>query len=426
MNSRILFKTVSFSFLLFGYGFFALFVTDSKQSQALTLPYRAIVLLISLYFVYIKFSKKIQDPIERFLDSKTYFKSREIVRIFPLTSVFFVMYLFRFFNDVRGNELVFGKPEYYYSFLFLICWIPSIVFLMIDLKNPVEYLYISQITLLSFAVIMLSRLSFLKKSTFYMQQGRLSSEALNPISLGGLSAMLIVISVYIILHNGNEFDHLFMKILPFPSIALGLYFLLSAASRGPIISTVVCLFLIFISSGRKILYIGFPAIVAGFYVIVDYVLPALQGEGVIKLDRLLTVNDASADGRRDFFGMSIELISKNWHNTLIGYGIELPKLGYPHNLILESFLATGIIGGCLFSLICIVVLARSVDLILAKDPWSWVGLLYIQVLIVAFVSGCLYNSSSFWYLLFAVNNLWNKKDYANVYRRIQQQYFQSS
>jgi hypothetical protein len=426
MNSKVLFNATSFAFLLFGYGFFALFVTESTQSQALTIPYRATVLLISLYFLYCKLFVKNRDPIDNFLDSKTYFKSREKIRIFPLTTVFLVMYLFRFFNDVHGEQLVFGKPEYYYSYLFLICLIPSIVFLMIDLKNPQKYLYISQLTLLSFSVIMLSRLSYLQKSKFYVQQGRLSSEALNPISLGGFSAMLIVISVYVILHDGNKFNHLIMKILPFPSIALGLYFLLSSASRGPIISTIVCLFLIFISSGKKILYMGFPVIATGFYVLVDYVLPSLQGEGVIKLDRLLTVNDVSADGRRDFFGLSIELISKNWHNTLFGYGIELPKLGYPHNLILESFLTTGIIGGCIFSVVCIVVLMRAVDLVLSKDPWGWVGLLYVQVLIVALVSGCLYNSSSFWYLLFAVNILWNKKDYANIYTKMQQKYFQHS
>jgi hypothetical protein len=425
MNSKVLFNSISFALVLFGYGFVAIFVTEGKQSQALTIPYRIIVLLISLYFLYTKFFKKNKDPIDRFLDSKTYFKSRELIRIFPLTAIFCVMYSFRFFNDVYGKELFFGKADYYFSFLFLISWVPSIVFLMIDAKRPKEYLYISQVGLFCFAMIMVSRLADLKKSTFYVQQGRLSSEALNPILLGNLSGALIVLSVYIILQEKIKSSKFFLRMLPFPSIALGLYFLLSAASRGPIISTIVCLTILFISSGKKLLYVGFPAVIAGFFVIVEYVLPSLQADGVIKLDRLLTVGDVSAQGRSDFAGIAIDLISKNWHNTIIGYGIELPQHGYPHNIIIESFLSTGILGGCLFSFICLVVSMRSVDLVLSQDPWGWVGLLYIQALIISLVSGSIYASSPFWYLLFAVNVLWNKKDYANVYRKIQQQYFQN-
>jgi hypothetical protein len=426
MNSKVFFNAASFCFVLFGYSFVAVFVTETKQSQALTIPYRAVVLLISLYFLYIKFSQKSIDPIDKFLDSKTYFKSRESIRIFPLIAAFCTIYLFRFFNDIHGENLALGKPDYYFSFLFLICWIPCIIFLMIDMKRYREYLYGIQLSLFSFAIIMLFRLSALKKSVFYVQQGRLSSEALNPILLGGTSGALIIISVYILLQPKNKLDNSLIKILPYPSIALGLYFLLSAASRGPIISTIVCLIILFMSSGKKLLYVGFPAITAGFFIVVNYVLPMLQGDGVVKLDRVLSVGDASSDERRDFIGMSIKLISENWHNTLFGYGVELPKYGYPHNIILESFLSTGVIGGCIFTLICIVVLFRAIDLVLSQDPWGWVGILYVQTLILAMLSGSLYASSPFWYLLFAVNSLWNKKDYENVYRRIQQQYFQHS
>jgi hypothetical protein len=426
MNSKVLFNAASFCFVLFGYSFVAVFVTEAKQSQALTIPYRAAVLLISLYFLHTRFFQKVGDPIENFLNSKTYFKSRELVRIFPLITIFCIMYLFRFLNDIHGENLALGKPDYYFSFLFLISWIPCIVFLMIDMKRYREYLYGIQLSLFSFAIIMLFRLSALKKSVFYVQQGRLSSEALNPILLGGTSGALIIISVYILLQSKNNLDNQFIKILPYPSIPLGLYFLLSAASRGPIVSTIVCLTILLISSGRKILYVGFPAIMAGFFVVVEYVLPILQGDGVVKLDRVLSVGDASSDERRDFIGMSIKLILENWNNTLFGYGVELPKYGYPHNIILESFLSTGVIGGCLFTLICIVVLFRAIDLVLSKDPWGWVGILYVQILILSLLSGSLYASSPFWYLLFAVNNLWNKKDYVNVYRRIQQQYFQLS
>jgi hypothetical protein len=425
MNLKDSLNAISFSFIMFGYGFFAIFVTNARESQLLTIPYRALVLLISLYFIYKKFLVKNKDPIDIFLDSKTYFKSREIIRIFPLVTLFCVIYLFRFFNDVYAKQLVYGDGQNYFILLFIFSWIPSISFLMIDPKKPLEYLRIAQLTLISFALIMLARLSSLQASYFYSQQGRLSSEALNPISLGTLSGTLIVVSTYVILRNKARADGVFIQFFSFASIPLGSYFLFAAASRGPIIATAVCLILIFVSSGKKILYVGVPVVIGGFTLITDVILPLLQGKGGSSLGRLMTTNDASADGRRDTFSMSYKLFSESWHNTFFGYGVELPKYGYPHNIIIESFLSTGVIGGCLFSLICFVVIMRSVDLVLSQDPWGWVGLLNIHNFIICLVSGSLYGSYAFWYLLFAVNILWNKKDYANVYRRIQQQYFQN-
>lgn len=426
MSLKTFFSAASFSIILFGYALVAVFVSGVGQSQALTIPYRMLVLLISLYFIYIKFFKQNNDPIENFLNSKTYFKSREMIRIFPLITVFCVIYSFRFFNDVYGKKLVFGNDQYYFSFLFLISWIPSISFLMIDMKRPREYLYITQFMLLSFGLIMLSRLSVLQSTLAYTAQGRLSSEALNPISLGYNSGSLILVSAYILLNNSKDIvNNLFTRIVLFGSIFLGLYFLLAAASRGPLISTIIPLLIIFISSGKKVLYAGIPSVLLGSYIFVDFVLPLLQGKGGSDLSRLSSTHDKSAEVRSDLINISLQKFSENWHNTLFGYGVELPGHGYPHNIIVESFLSTGIVGGGIFSLICLVVLIRSIHLVMCQDSWSWVGILYIQILILAIVSGSIYSTSAFWYLLVAVNNLWNKKDYANIYRKIQQQYFQN-
>lgn len=417
-------NAAAFSFIMFGYGLVAIFVTDGKQSQALTIPYRIVVLLISFYFIYVKFFVKNKDPIDRFLDSKTYFKSKETIRIFPLIGVFMIIYSFRFFNDVYGNNLYAGNYQYYFSFLFLISWIPCISFLMIDVRRAKEYLLVVQLTLFSLVLIMLTRLSELQASVFNTTQGRLSSEALNPIALGFFSGSLIIVSTYIILEGKNINNGSLAKLAPFPSIVLGLYFLIAAASRGPIISTIVCLIILFISSGKKLLYVGVPIVGVGGYLIVSYILPLLHGKSGSNLDRLTSISGQSSDDRSDLVGISFQLFSKSWHNTIFGYGVEVPGKGYPHNIIVESFLSTGIIGGCLFLLICLVTLSRAANLVMSHDPWGWVGIFYIQTFLMGLSSGSLYTSSSFWYLLFAVNILWNKKDYINTYTAIQQRYFQ--
>ncbi len=416
-------NAAAFSFIMFGYGLVAIFVTDGKQSQVLTVPYRAAVLLISLYYIYNKLFKKNKDPIDQFLDSKKYFKSRESIRMFPLIMVFMIMYSFRFFNDVYGNTVFSGNYQSYFFYLYLISWIPSLSFLMIDLKRPQEYLLTAQFTLLGLAILMTTRLSALRESQLGAAQGRISSEALNPISLGVFSGSLIIIAVYILLEKKSSENWLLTRAIPFVSIALGLYFLIAAASRGPIISTAVCLLLLLVSSGKKLLYVGIPTVLAGSYVIVDFILPSLQGKGGSNLDRLTSAGGQSTDARGDLIGKSFELFSKNWHNTIFGYGVEIPKEGYPHNLIVESFLSTGVIGGCIFSLICLVAMIRAIDLVMSHDSWSWVAVLYVQSFLMGLSSGSLYGSAPFWYLLFAVNVLWNKKDYINTYNAIQQRYF---
>jgi hypothetical protein len=37
-----------------------------------------------------------------------------------------------------------------------------------------------------------------------------------------------------------------------------------------------------------------------------------------------------------------------------------------------------------------------------NNKWGWLGLMYIHQAIIAMSSGCMYSSSEFWYLLFAV------------------------
>lgn len=423
MKLEKIWNAVAFSFIMFGYGLVAVFVTNGKQSQALTIPYRVVVLLISFYFIYVKFFVENKDPIDKFLDSKTHFKSRETIRMFPLIGVFMIMYSFRFFNDVHGNNLYAGNPQYYFSFLFLISWIPCISFLMLDLKRPKEYFFTAQITLFCLVMVMLTRLGQLQASVFNTAQGRLSSEALNPISLGIFSGSLIIISVYALLEKKSGDNFFFSQFLPFPSLALGLYFLIAAASRGPIVSTVLCLLILLISSGKKLLYLGIPVVISGGYLVANFILPLLQGKGGSNLNRLTSAGGQSSDDRGDLISLSFQLISKDWYSTIFGYGVEVPGKGYPHNIIVESFLSTGIIGGCLFSLICLVALIRAVNLVMSHDPWSWVALLFVQAFVMALLSGSLYGSSSFWYLLFAVNSLWNKKDYMNTYKAIQKRYF---
>lgn len=100
-----------------------------------------------------------------------------------------------------------------------------------------------------------------------------------------------------------------------------------------------------------------------------------------------------------------KLLTDSWKafvkHPLLGAGIE-PLGQYPHNLIVESFLAIGIVGGMVFvSLVLISTIAAWIVLRTDRTHF-WIGLLFVQHMIWAMLSGSLYGSAATWCLMAAV------------------------
>ena len=73
------------------------------------------------------------------------------------------------------------------------------------------------------------------------------------------------------------------------------------------------------------------------------------------------------------------------------------QASYPHNLIVEAFMATGLLGGLIFLYLNF----RVLQLVhLMKDTEKfWLGLLFIQFFIFSMFSGNLYTSFFYWIFL---------------------------
>jgi O-antigen ligase len=118
------------------------------------------------------------------------------------------------------------------------------------------------------------------------------------------------------------------------------------------------------------------------------------------------------NSRLYLYSLVLEKVEKN---PLFGFGLELPDgLGYPHNLILESFLALGILGGLMFIILQIYMLFQAFALLKHKNSykaaWGWLGILFIQYFIASMSSGSIYGSYVLWYLMFAVLVIVNTDD----------------
>jgi hypothetical protein len=392
-----LFKLWFFPVALFGYGLVATFITSADLSRQLTVPYRAIVLVSSVIMLGVG------------LWQGTKF-SRRYVGVLLCTLMFAILYSARLVYDVTFNSQLVQLSGDYVLPWFGISLVPAFGFFLLNLKDPLKYLNISWYLLIAIAFRIV--LGNLQTGRTFSQMGRLGGEALNPISVGNYATSLVLLSLLIFLNRDPKGKNsgLLTTGLVLVAISLGMYLLLLSASRGPILALVFCSTLLFLGArnGQR----GGIDIKKFLVMLVIPLVFALAsslalGEGSSYLDRFLNseeeIGGAGAGIQRpQLYPIALGHI---WNNLILGTSIEVPGIGYPHNLILESFLATGVIGGFLFTFIYFKMMHQAIRLVRTGNAWNWLGILFVQYGISAMLSGSLYASSFFWCLLAALLGL---------------------
>ena len=292
------------------------------DSQALTVPFRILVLSLSILAIL----QGIGSRKNRFYPS--------------LILIFFLLYSIRLGYDfliVQEHEIF--VPIYRF---FGIVALPTIA------VGTACYRYFSDRLLL---------LSLLVLGTFFMSiltladalgltynpwahygvvLNRLWFEALNPISIGHAAGLLISLSVIFLL-SAQRYHR---KLLVILTLLLATYLLVSANSRGPIVSTILCLAMIGMSRFQSALKF-FPLLLllvpfADLILIeVSFVLERFDFSQQLDrsaLERLTRQENAFNDFLANpLFGAHHKPADGNLGN-------------YPHNLFLEVAMATGVIG----------------------------------------------------------------------------------
>jgi O-antigen ligase len=90
-------------------------------------------------------------------------------------------------------------------------------------------------------------------------------------------------------------------------------------------------------------------------------------------------------------------------SPLMGDGIEERNTGfYPHNVILEALMTTGLIGAIPFVLLLIKATHASWTIMRKHEEFIWLALIQVQYLIAAQLSGAIYQATSLWVSVAAV------------------------
>lgn len=232
---------------------------------------------------------------------------------------------------------------------------------------------------------------------------RFSLERLDPISVGHLGLTLFGVSVT--LRSGLSRR---VKWVALASAGIGLGLMGVAASRGPIVSFLVIAGILYLISVVGMFRTPAPKSIVAVAVIsivmVTAPIPILKyieethGFSVISRLNMTGSDDDHA------FQIRMSLFRGAWDQFLespvVGDGIEERATGfYPHNNVLEAFMATGVLGGSIIVMLYAVSFVNAVKLISSQSNHTWIGVVLLQYLVGTQFSGTLWFSDALFCLM---------------------------
>ncbi|WP_298741182.1 O-antigen ligase family protein [uncultured Chitinophaga sp.] len=216
---------------------------------------------------------------------------------------------------------------------------------------------------------------------------------ISPLALSYCGTLSIGIGISYIMQAGVV---LRKKLLVMVFVLFSLVPFFLGASRGSIFALFLPFVIMFFSRGNAVANLRLMAVmliiaVGGVY------LSGLFGSSLI--ERFSSLNTDISRGSES--AVRLELwkgaLQQFMDNPVFGDALEVRKFRfYPHNVILEVLMATGIVGFIPFVALLIYAFKRTV-FIFRNDPAnSWLGVVFIQSLMQNMFSGSLYGASWLW------------------------------
>ena len=352
----------------------------------------------------------------------------------PLNKVHYVLFLFWLIYSIRliydisfagvklaagsGNsELVKNTAFQVYSFFFLSALIPSLAIIFtaryIKFESLVKHLiFFLVIANVEVAVFLYQNITMLGKDLFAERANIMNEEdankgvVLNTISIGYYGQQLAVNALaWLVIIRKNS---LFQKVLLLFVLGLGFFNVMVAASRSPIISLVLLAVVMLIynfikyAKSAKYLFNSITSVAVLIWVYFSVIQPYTEGKDFALLNRLVEFQTDRASGGKEYRDFAY---ASAWNDFVENPVIGKQFLGtfdnfYPHNFLLETLMATGLIGGILMLIIIISLILRALSSFGSGRTYQFLALVFVfPKVALAMTSGCLFTDPDFWILL---------------------------
>lgn len=361
--------------------------TFGVDSRLVSVPYRAFYLIVCIFTViHFKWHKKVPKT------------------LLPVIAFIFLYALRSIYDSIfRYHEVKDGLIEFW-LFAFVMGFFP-----MLPLLFKLNLNTINRSKLFLFIIsIVVNILGFKNNYGAFSEEKIgarfLGNEVLNQISYGQTGVVLVILC----LSYFYSFQKL-GKIGLVPLIGLGLINVALAGSRGPMIELALAIICFIVVNFKQIGIVNLSIAFFFFIGLGIYFGDYLMFFNTI-LDRLQDTNFNQGSGSEERYYLFNEAWDQFVSNPIFGYkGIG----AYPHNLILEAFMALGVVGGFLMIYIIFISVRNCLGLI-KVEATNWIALIFLMHLVGTFISGSIWNSFEFWSLLALSFSLYYNR---NLYKK---------
>jgi O-antigen ligase len=358
------------------------------DSRIATVPFRGLMLLLQLYALF------------RFLGVG---HLRMGMSVISVAAVFFwTAYSLRFIVDAAFLEVPLGTaPSDMALSLFAIC-LPTFLVLY-QVRNIELYKKALPWSMLALGVCCLASMLRTRTSQDVTLHGRYQgNDILNSVSYGHMGVTAIILGLFVLLQIGRMQRPWYLRAGGAFTVCLGAFSILAASSRGALVAGILLVPLVGylgLRCGSRFFTVAIGVVLALF---LSVTITYFSRNG-LKIDRLLA--SASAyDTTSDSVNTRHNLIRDAWreymdHPWLGSSIVERNALIYPHNAVVEAFMATGTFGGSAFVLLIVAAVYRAMKFIRRDPAMAWIPVCFFQQLIGAMFSGGLYGNVPLWAMM---------------------------
>lgn len=322
--------------------------------------------------------------------------SLSLKKQFLLLLLFLLLYLLSVVFDLYINQIRLWPtrtPLYYLQYLIGAVIFPVLALVSIDYKVINFDFILNGIYIILFILLLLSINLRIESSSGGRDVGDLD---IGVLLYGQYGATMCILSMYQFFTTRRVLTKLLYSI----GYLVGFLAIFISASRSPLLALfLVTIVFVLTRTGKTkaLFFISFLGLLIYFFFIdiLSFIGTYINSNF---LDRIIYALEGVSTGRQSLFQTAfMEFVDAPFLGSafLIQTGNAVGI--YPHNLIIEAFMALGFIGGILFLIIILKNIKKVFIILNAKsDKYVWIGLLYLQFLIFGMFSGSLYTSDFFW------------------------------
>lgn len=378
-----------FVLLVFGYPLIAFWlpIVGEVGNRILSIMMRAFLAGLSLYVLWTIGIKK------RHIRTGWYLK---------LFLAFWALYTLRMLLDVVYIPKNLGRPGYEY-FLFGLggALLPALALHVKFERRSLDQVYVWMIVGAALACI--GNILALREVIASGDWTRIEHETLNPISLGHLGTSLVILSSYGIVRPDVLDSRRRRVVLPL-FFMLGLVCVGLGTSRGPVLALVCALCVLILihaehrrEKNRQLLKVFL--LIIGTGLAASWYFSELVDAFIVRFQEAQQLTGYSTVVRLDMWERAwMQFVD----NPILGDAlVERERVQYPHNVIVESFMATGILGGVIFLMLLLHGSLSAFKLVRRRPEIAWVALLAIQYMVGAMFSGSVWGNGAMWGMMTA-------------------------